>query len=130
MRFALSNEGEKPIYLDEVALVLAASRRSSVGRLVLDPSEGRILPRDIARGTQGTAANVLLNQKVQEGLKDLAPGDGVGYKFEPVRLANVLEEEGYTGNVRLALEATDRLGNAYRRPFEVNTDLWAYSEER
>ena len=29
-----------------------------------------------------------------------------------------------------ALEATDRLGNVYRRPFEVNTDLWAYPEAR
>ena len=33
-------------------------------------------------------------------------------------------------HVRLALEATDRLGNAYRRPFRVNTDLWAYDEGR
>jgi hypothetical protein len=30
----------------------------------------------------------------------------------------------------MALEASDRLGNTYRRPFGVNTDLWAYPEER
>ena len=58
-----------------------------------------------------------------------SPGDGVGYPFELVRLANVLRREGHTGNVRLMLEATDRLGNAYRRPFSVNTDLWAYPKD-
>jgi len=93
----------------------------------LDPTEGRILPRDLARGT---AANVLRNQGGQESLAEPVPGDGVGYKFELVRLANILEEEGHTGNICLALEATDRLGNVYRRPFEVNTDLWAYPEAR
>ena len=127
VRFALSNEGEKPIYLDEVALVLGSWPRPSRDRLVLDPTEGRILPRDLARGT---AANVLRNQGGQESVAELVPGDGVGYKFELVRLANILEEEGHTGNICLALEATDRLGNVYRRPFEVNTDLWAYPEAR
>jgi hypothetical protein len=127
VRFALSNEGEKPIYLDEVALILAPGPRSPGDRLVLDPTEGKILPRDLARGT---AANVLRNQRGQEGLAELVPGDGVGYKFELVRLANILEEAGHTGNVRLKLEATDRLGNVYRRPFEVNTNLWAYPETR
>jgi len=124
---ALSNEGEKPIYLDEATLVLSPGRCPAGGRLVLDPTEGRILPRDLARGT---AANVLRDQGGEGDLEELAPGDGVGYKFELVRLANILEEGGHTGNVRLAFEATDRLGNAYRRPFEVNTDLWAYREER
>ena len=127
VRFALSNEGEKPIYLDEVALVLGSWPRPSRDRLVLDPTEGRIFPRDLARGT---AANVLRNQGGQESVAELVPGDGVGYKFELVRLANILEEEGHTGNICLALEATDRLGNVYRRPFGVNTDLWAYPEAR
>jgi hypothetical protein len=58
------------------------------------------------------------------------PGDGVGYKFELVRLANTLKAEGHAGNVRLALEVTDRLGQVHRRPFDVNTDLWAYPEDR
>ena len=52
----------------------------------------------------------------------------VGYKFELIRLTSILKEEGYTGNVRLSLEATDRLGNAHRQSFEVNTDLWAYPD--
>jgi len=61
---------------------------------------------------------------------ELVPGDGVGYRFELVRLANTLTKEGHAGNIRMTLEATDRLGNAYRQPFEVNTDLWAYPNER
>jgi len=60
---------------------------------------------------------------------DLVPGDSVGYKFELVRLANTLKQEGYAGNTRLTLEATDRIGNAYRRRVEVNIDLWAYPRE-
>jgi hypothetical protein len=52
----------------------------------------------------------------------------VGYKFELTRLANTLRKEGHTGNVRLTLETTDRLENVHRRPFSVNTDLWAYPE--
>jgi hypothetical protein len=47
----------------------------------------------------------------------------VGYRFELIRLANTLRSEGHPGNVRMALEATDRLGNVHRRPFGVNTDL-------
>jgi hypothetical protein len=59
---------------------------------------------------------------------ELVPGDSVGYKFELTRLANTLRKEGHTGNVRLTLEATDRLGNAYRHSFSVDTNLWAYPE--
>ncbi|MDQ3284245.1 MAG: hypothetical protein M3P92_00755, partial [Actinomycetota bacterium] len=57
---------------------------------------------------------------------ELAPGDSTGYRFELIRLANTLKKEGYVGNVRITLEATDRLGNVYRRPFSVDTNLWAY----
>lgn len=125
VRFALSNEGERPIYLDSVRLVLAVRGRSSRERLVLDPVEGRVLPHEFA----GATANVLHRPGDGEEPVMLAPGDAVGYKFELIRLSNVLQEEGHVGNLRLSLEATDRLGNAYRHPFSVNTDLWAYPEE-
>jgi hypothetical protein len=61
---------------------------------------------------------------------ELVPGEGVGYRFELIRLANTLAKEGHTGNLRLALEVTDRLGNVYRRRFGINTDLWSYTNER
>lgn len=61
---------------------------------------------------------------------ELVPGDGVGYRFELIRLSNTLTKEGHTGNIRMTLEATDRVGNTYRSSFGVNTDLWAYPEER
>jgi hypothetical protein len=125
VRFAVSNEGERVLYLESVRLVLRPKPRLSGDRLVLDPAEEKVIPYELARGN----ANVL-GQHGNEGLPvELVPGDGVGYRFELVRLANVLRREGHTGNVRLMLEATDRLGNAYRRPFSVNTDLWAYPKD-
>ena len=78
VRFALSNEGERVLYLDSIRLTLT---------LVV-----------------------------------------VGYRFELIRLANALVREGHTGNVRIVFEVSDRLGNNYRRPFDVNTDLWAYPD--
>ena len=127
VRFALSNEGERQIFLDTVRLVVRPGSarfgvRAPGERRVLDPTEGKVLPAGLA----GRTANVLASGGEDGGAVQLAPGDGVGYRFGLIRLADVLKGEGFTGNVRLALEATDRLGNVYRRPFEVNTDLWAH----
>ncbi len=80
-----------------------------------------MVPYELSRET----ANAIHKRKEREGPLELVPGDGVGYKFELIRLADTLEREGYTGNLRLVLEATDRLGSTYRRRFRVNTDLWA-----
>jgi hypothetical protein len=128
VRFSLSNEGQREIFLDAIRLVFRRKGRwpFSGETLVLDPAGDRVLPLDLAEGV----ANVLVREG-SEGLPvRLPPGDGVGYKFELVRLANTLSREGYSGNIRLALEVADRLGNVHRRPFHVNTDLWAYPEER
>jgi hypothetical protein len=124
VRFAISNEGERDVYLESLRLVFRASDRQLGDRLVLDPVEERVIPYDLARGT----INVLDHGAAQQAPVELVPGDGVGYKFELTRLANTLRKEGHTGNVRLALEATDRLGNAYRRSFSVDTNLWAYPQ--
>jgi hypothetical protein len=120
VRFALSNTGDKIVYLDKVQLVLRPGHRLLAERLVLDPMEDRVLPLELAEGL----ANIL----TQGGRLpvELVPGESVGYRFELIRLSNILVKEGHTGDVRLALEATDRLSNVYRRRFEVNTDLWAY----
>jgi len=120
VRFAPSNRGDKIIYLDKVQLVFRPGYRFLTERLVLDPTGDRVLPLTLAEGV----ANVL----AQGGRLpvELVPGESVGYRFELIQLSNILVKEGHTGNVRLALEATDRLGNVYRRRFEVNTDLWAY----
>jgi hypothetical protein len=123
VRFAFSNKGDKIVYLDSVRLVFHPGSRPFGDRLVLDPAEDRVLPLELAEG----AANVLVQGRLPV---ELVPGDAVGYRFELIRLSNTLVKEGHTGNVRLALEATDRLGNVYRRPFGVNTDLWAYPEEQ
>ncbi len=124
VRFAISNEGERVVYLDGLRLVFRPGARRFGDRLVLDPVEERMIPYDLARGT----INVLDHGSAQQGPVELVPGDSVGYKFELTRLANTLSKEGHTGNVRLMLEATDRLGNSYRRAFSVSTDLWAYPE--
>jgi len=124
VRFAISNEGERVVYLESLRLVFRDRRFGD--RLVLDPVEERVIPYALARGT----INVLDHGAAQQqGPVELVPGDGVGYKFELTRLANTLRKEGHTGNVRLTLEATDRLGNAYRRSFSVDTNLWAYPAE-
>jgi len=121
IRFSLSNEGERPIYLSNIRLTLRAGKRLSRKRLVLDPVEERVISSELAGGTSN-----LIHPEDGGRTVELVPGDSAGYKFELVRLANTLKQEGYTGNTRLTLEATDRIGNAYRRRFEVNTDLWAY----
>ncbi len=124
VRFAISNEGERVAYLSAVRLVFRDG--GPLGRrMVLDPAQKRVLPLNLARD----AANVAGSGAAGGLPVELVPGNGVGYRFSLTRLANTLEKEGHTGNVRLSLEATDRLGNAYRRPFRVNTDLWAYREE-
>ncbi len=120
VRFALSNTGDKIVYLDKVQLVFRPGHRFLIERLVLDPVEDRVLPLELAEGV----GNVLAQGRRLP--VELVPGESVGYRFELIRLSNVLVKEGHTGNIRLALEATDRLGNVYRRRFGVNTDLWAY----
>lgn len=124
VRFALTNKGDKAVYLDHIRLVFRTGGRLFGDRLVLDPVEDRVLPLEFAEGV----ANVL----GQGGRLpvELTPGDGTGYRFELIRLANTLRGEGHTGNVRMVLEVNDRVGNVYRRPFDVNTDLWAYTEEQ
>jgi hypothetical protein len=121
VRFALTNKGDKVVYLDNVRLVFRTGGRLNGERLVLDPTEDRVIPLELGEGI----ANVLAQGRLPV---ELVPGDGIGYRFELVRLANTLRREGYTGNFRVVLEATDRLGNVYRQPFEVNRDLWAYAE--
>ena len=120
VHFSLSNRGERAIYLETLRLVVkdSAGRR----RWVLDPATNRLLEPDLAEGS----ANVLARGRRPV---ELVPGDGKGYRFELIRLANTLRDAGYTGNVRLALETTDRLGYRFRRPFGVNVDLWAYRED-
>lgn len=122
VRFALSNRGERAIYLESLRLLIAGppGRR----RRVLDPTTDRVLEPELSRGS----ANVLAAGRRVRRPVELIPGDGTGYRFELIRLANTLRAAGYAGNVRLVLEATDRLGTGFRCPFEVNVDLWAYQE--
>jgi hypothetical protein len=124
VRFSLSNKGDKVLYLTSIRLVFRTGSRLFGERLVLDPVEDRVLPFELAE----EVANVL--GRGGRLPVELVPGDGVGYRFELIRLSNALVKEGHKGNVRLALEATDRLGNVFRRRFGINTDLWAYSHER
>jgi hypothetical protein len=114
VRLAVSNPGEKPVYLVAVRLEL---RARILGRThVLDPKEGRLRPAELA----GEAPGNLLSAPVK-----VPAGGGVGYRFELVRLSEILVSEGFAGEARLFLAASDRTGRTYRKPFAVNTDLWA-----
>lgn len=124
VRFALSNEGERPIYLHSLRLTFYVGPYPFGRRLVLDPALDRVMSARFA----GDTANMLGQRSGQNLPVELVPGDSAGYKLGLIRLANTLREDGHTGNVRLALEAIDRLGNIYRRPFDVSTDLWAYPD--
>ena len=125
VRFSLSNEGERSIYLSSIRLAIRIGTAPFRQTMVLDPVEERILLPELA----GATSNLLHSESDGGRTVDLVPGDSAGYKLELVRLANALEQEGYAGNVRLTLEVTDRIGNAYRVRFGVNTDLWAYPKE-
>ena len=126
VRFAVSNEGERAIYLESVKLVLHPNPHLFGERLVLDPVDNKVIPCELARGT---TADIIGQHGGEKLPVELVPGDGVGYKFELTRLGNILRKEGYTGNVRLMLEVTDRLGNVHVYSFSVNTDLWAYPKD-
>lgn len=123
VRFTLSNRGERAIYLESLRLLVAGTpgRR----RRVLDPAADRILEPETSRAS----ANVLAAGRRVRRPVELVPGDGAGYRFELIRLASTLQASGYAGNVRLVLEATDRLGVRFRRPFEINVDLWSYQDD-
>ena len=121
VQFTLSNKGDKVVYLDAIRLVFRTGGHPFGERLVLDPTEERVLPLELAEGV----ANVLGQGRLPV---ELVPGDNVAYRFELIRLANTLTREDQTGNVRMVLEASDRLGNTYRRSFGVNTNLWTYHE--
>jgi hypothetical protein len=124
VRFALSNEGERVLYLDSIRLTLRVGSRLFGDWMVLDLTEDKLLPVELAQET----ANILTKGGDEKPHVELVPGDSVGYRFELIRLANALVGEGHAGNVRIVFEVSDRLGNNYRRPFDVNTDLWAYPE--
>ena len=126
VRFAVSNEGERAIYLESVKLVLRPNPPFFGDRLVLDPVEDKVVPYELA---QGTTADIIGQHEGEKLPVELVPGDGVGYKFELTSLGNILRKEGYTGNVRFMLEVADRPGNVYVYPFSVNTDLWAYPKD-
>lgn len=123
VRFSVSNEGSRTVYLDGVRIVFRPGGRYK-DRMVLDPVESRVLSYELAEGAGNVIGRGGGRQRVE-----LVPGDGVGYRFGLIRLANTLMNEGYTGNIRLALEVTDRLGGVHRHPFSVSTDLWAYPKE-
>ena len=126
VRFAISNAGQRTVYIDSVRLALHTGGLQSAERLVLDASEERLIPADLAKDT----ANVLSKRMTQRRPLELVPGDAVGYSFELIRLANILKAAGHSGKVRMTLEVSDRLGKVHRCPFGVDTDLWAYSEEQ
>lgn len=70
VRFALSNKGEKAVYLDSVRLVFRTGGRPLGERLVLDPTEDRAIPLELAEGV----ANVLSQVSLPV---ELVPGGGV-----------------------------------------------------
>ena len=121
VRFTISNEGEKVAYVGAVRLVVRGRLGSGV---VLDPVENKTMPLDLARDVANVAG------AAEDLPVEILPGDGIGYKFPLTQLANTLTKEDYTGDVRLSLEVVDRLGNTYRHPFRVDTNLWAYHEDR
>lgn len=129
MRFAISNAGQRSVYIDSVHLTLRTTGGlRSVERLVFDPSEERLIPADLAEDQ----ANIVFYGKRARRRRplELVPGDAIGYRFELVRLANILKAAGHSGKVRMTLEVSDRLGKVHQQPFNIDTDLWAYSEEQ
>ena len=128
VRFAISNAGQRTVYIDSVRLALRTCGSGSGGPLVFDPSEERLIPADLAEDQ----ANIVVSGKGARRRRplELVPGDAVGYSFELVRLANTLKAAGHSGNVHMRLEVSDRLGRIHRCPFGVDTDLWSYSEEQ
>ena len=126
MRFAISNASERTVHIDSVRLASCTDDPWATGRLVFDPSKERLIPADLAKDT----ANILYKRIIQRRPLELVPGDAVGYSFELVRLANTLKSAGHSDKVRMTLDVSDRLGRVHRCPFDVDTDLWAYTQEQ
>lgn len=123
LRFALTNAGGQPVYLEAVRLVLRSGIRGCGRPLVVDLAGGDVLPRKLAAGT----ANLVHPGGGEP--RELVPGGRAGYRVELVRLARVLEEHGHSGNVRLAVEAEDSLGVRHRRAFRLDTHLWSPEQD-
>lgn len=117
VRFAVSNVGEKAVHLKSVRLVLRAKPFGEA--LVLDPKHVRLRRLDLSTDAP---VNLL------SGRSEVRSGGSIGYRFELIRLSEILTSEGFDGNIRLALEVTDRLNRIHRCYFDVNTDLWTSSE--
>ena len=147
VRFSLSNEGEKVVYLGSVRLYLLLAGTSPDARLaerfggrffgnrlIVDPVRERVLSAELAGptanilGTAGGEAGRAPGRAPHRAPVEIVPGDAVGYRFGLDHLADTLVEEGYKGDRRLILEATDRVGNVYQCAFGVDTDLWAPPE--
>jgi hypothetical protein len=125
VRFALSNRGERPIYLDSIRLAIHEGSRLLGAARILDLKEEKVVSEELAQNS----ANILSTGRSGRAV-ELVPGESAGYRFELIPLAKLLAAEGYSGDVRLTLEARDRLGNVYRKPFSVNTDLWCRPREK
>lgn len=113
VRFAVSNAGGRSVHLKALRIVRRA--RPFGKTLVVDLKEGRLRPAELS---SGGSANLLANPS------EVRPGRSVGYRFELLRLSEVLVSEGLSGDVGLVLEITDRGGRVHGRRFRVDTDLW------
>lgn len=149
VRFSVRNRGEKSIHLSSVRITLRpgvahtlrriSRRRAPIlsERFVLDPIHDRLLPEKLSGDAAGS---VLKTSRAGEGCSEtseeveraalyssleLPPSESLGYRFGLTILANTLRREGFRGNVSLVLEVRDRLGNVWRHPFHVDTDLWS-----
>jgi hypothetical protein len=114
VRFAVSNVGGRSVHLKGLRIV---QRSGPFGKsLVLDLKARRLRPAELS--SEGPV-NLLSSPS------EVGSGRSVGYRFELMRLSEVLVSEGIHGNVRLVLEITDRGGRVHKRRFRVNTDLWS-----
>ena len=75
VRFTLANKGVQPVYLDSIRLIVVRPRGLRSRRLVLDPTEDRVVPLELGAGE---SANVLGSAARCGGAVELVPADSVG----------------------------------------------------
>jgi hypothetical protein len=129
--FVLKNRGNTAVYPRTARLLLLSEKGGSVagvfsrfrGRepLVVDPASGCVRASEFPGGAEDVAARTGPDRRLPD---HISPGRSFGLWCGLSPLARVLISEGYPGEVEMALQIRDQLGNSFIAPFPLDTDIW------
>lgn len=136
MSFLLENRGSSAVYPRTARLLLLSGGKNKgfasgfAGRvpfarrdapLVVDIASGRVRVSELSGGAEDIAALTGADRRLPD---HISPGKSLGLWCPIPHLARTLASEGHVGEVELALQIRDQLGNVFTAPFPLDTDIW------